>query len=91
MVVVVNPDKEEGRVTLITRYGAGKVRRYVPVWMSQVLTAGRSKTTSQATSPLSNSLDTPSPGSAIPCTESARIPTSRFARYPTDTHATPAR
>ncbi|KAI8925369.1 DAHP synthetase [Entophlyctis helioformis] len=27
---VLNPDKEVGKVTLITRYGAGKVREYLP-------------------------------------------------------------
>ena len=34
--IVVNPDREEGKVTLITRYGAGKVRFALPLAASHL-------------------------------------------------------
>ncbi|KAF8644470.1 hypothetical protein AX16_008440 [Volvariella volvacea WC 439] len=37
---VVNPDKEWGRVTLITRYGAGKIEKYLPGHIAAVQKSG---------------------------------------------------
>lgn len=37
---VVNPDKDSGRVTLITRYGAGKVEKFLPGHITAVQKSG---------------------------------------------------
>merc|ERR1712061_513803 len=40
LVKVLNPNKEEGRLTLITRYGAGKVEEMLPTHIEAVKAAG---------------------------------------------------
>merc|ERR1711897_75884 len=40
LVKVLNPDKEEGRLTLITRYGAGKVEDMLPAHIEAVKATG---------------------------------------------------
>ena len=36
LVQVMNPDKEEGKLVLITRYGAGKVEELLPAHIKAV-------------------------------------------------------
>ena len=36
----MNPDRESGRVTLITRYGAAKVEEHLPVHIAAVQNSG---------------------------------------------------
>merc|ERR1711870_171575 len=40
LVKVLNPNKEEGRLTLITRYGAGKVEDMLPAHIEAVKASG---------------------------------------------------
>ncbi|KAG8834642.1 hypothetical protein FRC17_007944 [Serendipita sp. 399] len=40
LVKVLNPDREPGRLTLITRYGAGKVEEYLPGHIAAVQQSG---------------------------------------------------
>jgi len=40
LVKVLNPNKEEGRLTLITRYGAGKVEEMLPTHIEAVKATG---------------------------------------------------
>ena len=39
-IAVVNPDREDGKVTLITRYGAGKVEECLPAQIKAVQESG---------------------------------------------------
>jgi len=40
LVTLLNPNKEEGRLTIITRYGASKVREFLPVHIKAVKETG---------------------------------------------------
>merc|ERR1711862_959521 len=40
LVMLLNPNKEEGRLTLITRYGAGKVEDMLPAHIEAVKATG---------------------------------------------------
>lgn len=66
----MNPDKEPGRVTLITRYGAKKVRFDVSVEERLLNVWGRLTAISLVISAPSSRLDTLSFGCATLCMES---------------------